>query len=70
MWLYSWKSATFDVNVEKFSNLNEVCFSFEKPFCDIENCYHPTFICCSHCRDVLCMHHFFTEYHYHNDYDN
>jgi hypothetical protein len=48
-----------------FSNVIEVCFSFETSRCSYSNCDESAFICCSHCRKTLCFTHFFIMYHFH-----
>jgi Tc5 transposase C-terminal domain/DDE superfamily endonuclease len=48
-----------------FSNVIEVCFSFEETYCSNRNCDESAFICCSHYRQILCFEHFFVVYHFH-----
>ena len=48
-----------------FSNVIEICFSFEMSSCSERSCDESVFICCSHCRRALCFEHFFVKYHFH-----
>lgn len=48
-----------------FSNVIELCFSFEDNNCPIKHCQESPFINCSHCRQLLCFEHFFLAYHFH-----
>ena len=43
-----------------FSDVIELCFSFEDNNCSVKQCQESSFINCSHCRQVLCFEHFFS----------
>lgn len=71
MWIYAWYVGGYDVSYNKYPSINELSFNFVEPNCenitgDNEKCEKIPFIKCSHCRIVLCLTCFFTDYHYHD----
>lgn len=63
---YAWSTCGYiPEQYSKFSSVIEVCFSFGADLCSNINCEEGAFICCSHCRRILCFEHFFTAYHFH-----
>jgi hypothetical protein len=63
---YAWSAYGYiPKQYPKFSNVIEVCFSFEVSSCSAPNCNESVFICCSHCQRALCFEHFYVMYHFH-----
>ncbi len=63
---YAWSACGYiPRQYSNFSNVIEVCFSFEANTCSGRNCNESVFICCSHCCRALCFEHFFIMYHFH-----
>lgn len=59
---YAWFASKLTDDRTIFTNVNEVCFSLDllKTPC---TCKQPSFICCSHCRNVCCFECFYDNYH-------
>jgi len=47
----------YDENVG-FLDVVQVCFSFQKGWCEVADCNNLRFVQCAHCRKCICMHHF------------
>ena len=65
---YSWYQSGYSAtNPGAFENVKEACFSFDDNRCHLQVCADPTpFIKCAYCDDVLlCLEHFFENYHFH-----
>ena len=63
---YAWfKSGHLHNHPGQFQTVTDVCFKLSQPHCDISSCDSFSFIRCSYCRKILCVNHFFIEYHMH-----
>jgi len=63
---YAWfKSGYLHNHPGQFQTVTDVCFKLSQPHCDISSCDSFSFIRCSYCRKILCVNHFFIEYHMH-----
>jgi hypothetical protein len=63
---YAWSACGYiPKQYSTFSNVVEVCFSFEVSNCSATNCNESVFICCSHCQRALCFEHLYVMYHFH-----
>lgn len=63
---YSWSACGYiPPQYQSFSNVIDVCFTFDADQCSMDDCDSYPFICCSHCQNVLCFEHFFDSYHFH-----
>jgi len=63
---YAWfKAGYLDVHPGRFKTVTEVCFGFNDLQCHMHNCSSCSFIQCSYCGSVLCIEHFFNNYHFH-----
>ena len=63
---YAWhRSGYLKTDPGPFQNLKDVCCTFEKDKCCMENCINGQIIRCSWCQQELCFVHFFVNYHYH-----
>ena len=63
---YAWfKPGYIEKNPCPFQNVTEVCFSNLGEICEYgdEACMEWPFIKCSHCDVILCIQHFFTNFH-------
>ncbi|XP_015782464.1 uncharacterized protein LOC107360342 [Tetranychus urticae] len=67
MFKYAWSKGGFDVQVDAFQGLNDICFAFNDYICEACKA-RITFVKCSwpDCRKCLCQKCFFEDYHYHN----
>jgi hypothetical protein len=66
MFKNSWqKCGYYEETVETYDSVKNICFNFNIYNCNEINCKEMSFICCSHCRNFLCFHHFFNDYHIH-----
>jgi Tc5 transposase C-terminal domain/Tc5 transposase DNA-binding domain/DDE superfamily endonuclease len=63
---YAWfRSGYLTTDPGSFQNVKEVCFTFTDYSCSVDNCNEMIFIQCSWCERLLCIYHFFTDYHFH-----
>jgi hypothetical protein len=63
---YAWYSSGYmSKDPGHFDSVHDVCFSFDEDICSRPACNDFSFICCSHCRHILCFNHFFIEDHKH-----
>ena len=67
MMQYSWyQSGYLTTNPSAFENVKETSFALDDDHCHLQGCADPTsFIKCAYCDDVLCLKHFFENYHFH-----
>ncbi|CAF1391547.1 unnamed protein product [Rotaria sordida] len=63
---YAWfKAGYLDVHPGPFKTVIEVCYGFDDLQCHVRNCSSCSFIRCSYCGSILCIEHFFNNYHFH-----
>ena len=63
--MFSWfKSGYTEEPPEKFLNPIQYCFSFFEKECQISNCEEEAILKCSWCKKLICIYHFFENYHY------
>ncbi len=63
---YAWSSCGYiPKQYPNFAGVIQICFSFNTNTCSRNDCDQGAFICCSHCRQILCFEHFFVLYHFH-----
>ena len=60
---HSWRAAGLTTEPIPFMNAYSILFQLKMPNCIIINCTTAPFINCSWCRQELCFHHFFNDYH-------
>jgi len=64
---YSWYACKYvDDRAGRFLNVNEALFDISCLECDEDTCEDFAFIRCGHCRQHLCIKHFFISFHYHS----
>ena len=62
----SWFIAGYtDKHPGDFLTVKDVCFDFDPHACNVSGCYNFSFINCAHCTQLLCVSHFFEEFHFH-----
>lgn len=62
---YAWGRSGYSMEIVNFESVIDICFPKNLEICSINECYFPSFICCSNCKSELCFQHFFIDYHIH-----
>ncbi len=64
-WKAAWKNLGFDVEVNTYKRLSEICFSFQNTACSSKNCIFKPLVLCAYCYQVYCLNCSVRKYHRH-----